>query len=157
MVRNDSSSPIPVFFRRTGRRSGARTIVIEVPVMNFPGFAGLGRDDDDLFAHTRMSFGDHIEELRTRMIRAIMGFLVALVVGLFIGKPVLDFIQAPVQCQLNKFYDARIATLQKSVDDNLRHPGRRTSLFDPKDGQGLAGSNWQESGGSKDASGSRSR
>ena len=80
--------------------------------MKFPA-SPVGRDDDDLFAHTRMSFGDHIEELRTRMIRAIMGFLVALVVGLFIGKPVLDFIQAPVQAQLNEFYNARIASARR--------------------------------------------
>ena len=81
---------------------------------------GLGReDDDDLFAHTRMSFGDHIEELRTRMIRAILGFLVAVVVGLFVGKPVLDFIQAPVRAQLVKFYDARIATEKEKVKAEL--------------------------------------
>ena len=58
----------------------------------------IGRgDDDDLFAHTRMSFGDHIEELRLRMIRAILGFLIAMVVGLFVGQPVMELIQAPVR------------------------------------------------------------
>ncbi len=78
----------------------------------------IGRgDDDDLFAHTRMSFGDHIEELRLRMIRAILGFLVALVVGLFVGQPVMELIQAPVRSQLEKFYDARIAKLQKQDDE----------------------------------------
>ncbi|HVS35884.1 MAG TPA: twin-arginine translocase subunit TatC [Gemmataceae bacterium] len=86
-------------------------------MMNLPVF---NRDDDDLFAHTRMSFGDHIEELRTRMIRAIMGFLVAMVIGLFIGKPVLDFIQAPVQKQLENAYDARMARLQKQFDDEQK-------------------------------------
>ncbi len=78
----------------------------------------IGRgDDDDLFAHTRMSFGDHIEELRRRMLLAIAGFFVAMIIGLVVGKPMLDFIQAPVQLQLNKFYDARIAALQKAYDD----------------------------------------
>jgi sec-independent protein translocase protein TatC len=73
-------------------------------------------DDEDLFAHTRMSFGDHIEELRMRMIRAILGFVVALVIGLFLGQPVLDFIQAPVQRQLEGFYDARIARQTAQLD-----------------------------------------
>ena len=78
----------------------------------------IGRDnDDDLFAHTRMSFGDHIEELRLRMIRAILGFLVALVIGLFVGQPVLAFIQKPVQDQLSQFYDERIAREKKKLDD----------------------------------------
>ena len=86
--------------------------------MTFPnlGNLGIGRgEDDDLFAHTRMSFGDHIEELRMRMIRAILGFLIALVLGLFLGQPVLEFIQAPVQRQLEQFYDARIAKIQENI------------------------------------------
>jgi Tat protein translocase TatC len=82
--------------------------------MKFPNI-GIGRDDEDLFAHTRMSFGDHIEELRIRMIRAILGFLIALVVGLFVGQPVLEFIQAPVQRQLEDFYDARIAAINAKI------------------------------------------
>src|ERR1700681_2391115 len=83
-------------------------------------FSALNRaDDEDLFAHTRMSFGDHIEELRFRLIRAILGFLVALVIGLFIGKPVLDFIQAPVRSQLLAFYHGRIDDLKKGVTKQL--------------------------------------
>ena len=84
--------------------------------MAFPNI-GIGRgDDEDLFSHTRMSFGNHIEELRMRMIRAILGFLAALVIGLFLGRPVLEFIQAPVQRQLTEFYDARVAEIQKDID-----------------------------------------
>jgi len=73
-------------------------------------------DDEDLFSHTRMSFGDHIEELRFRIIWAMIGFFVALVAGLFLGAPVLDFIQLPVQRQLNGFYDARIARQTAQLD-----------------------------------------
>ena len=34
---------------------------------------------DDIFADTRMSFGEHIDELRTRMIRALLGLLFCMV------------------------------------------------------------------------------
>ncbi len=37
-------------------------------------------DPDDMFADTRMSFGDHIEELRGHILRAVYGFLIAMVV-----------------------------------------------------------------------------
>ena len=89
-------------------------------------------DDDDLFAHTRMSFGDHIEELRRRMILAMLGFVIALVVGLFVGQPVLDFIQLPVQRQLEGFYDARVArqTAQLDADEKRRLADGEGSLFD---------------------------
>lgn len=92
--------------------------------MSFPNLsnlANLGRgDDDDLFAHTRMSFGDHIEELRMRMIRAILGFLAALVIGLFVGQPMLEFIQAPVKKQLLEFYNNRISAMQNKVSEDLK-------------------------------------
>ena len=31
-------------------------------------------DPDDMFADTRMSFGEHIEDLRSHLLRAIYGF-----------------------------------------------------------------------------------
>jgi sec-independent protein translocase protein TatC len=70
-------------------------------------------DPDDLFAHTRMSLGDHIEDLRNHLLRAIMGFLVALVVGFFLGEPVLQFIERPVRRELERFWDERIKRQQE--------------------------------------------
>jgi sec-independent protein translocase protein TatC len=63
---------------------------------------------DDLFAHTRMSFWDHIEELRTHMWRAIVGFLVVMVVCLPLGVYAVDFIKAPVVRALEHFYNERV-------------------------------------------------
>jgi Sec-independent protein secretion pathway component TatC len=51
-----------------------------------PGFAKAMRPkshdfSDDLFADTRMTFGDHLEELRTRMWRALKGMLFCLIIA----------------------------------------------------------------------------
>jgi sec-independent protein translocase protein TatC len=74
-------------------------------------------DADDLFADTRMSFGDHIEELRTHLWRAIMGFLVCLVCSFYpIGEHVLRFIAAPVEAELKHFHAARA----KKIEQRLR-------------------------------------
>ena len=77
---------------------------------------GRQADSEDLFADTRMSFGEHIEELRWHLIRAIVGF--AIVVHLVfildgigyatdtrigIGKPMMAFIQRPVESALRDF------------------------------------------------------
>ena len=64
-------------------------------------------DPDDLFADTRMSFGEHIEELRTHLLRALVGFMVALVISFFFGSYVLEFIKAPVERELMEFYQRR--------------------------------------------------
>lgn len=72
-------------------------------------------DPDDFFADTRMSFGDHIEELRTHLIRAITGFAIMMVFGIWpLGKPVLNIISAPVERELFNFWKR---TSKKRVDD----------------------------------------
>jgi sec-independent protein translocase protein TatC len=77
---------------------------------------------DDIFKDTRMSFGDHIEELRVRMIRAIKWLLLFLFLGFIldgigqavdnprigIGKPMLKVITDPVEEQVRDFYNRRI-------------------------------------------------
>ena len=77
---------------------------------------------DDIFADTRMSFGDHLEELRQRMIIALKWLIFFMVVGFVldgvgslvgnprigIGKPVMVAITEPVKEQVNDFYNRRI-------------------------------------------------
>src|SRR5258708_20023691 len=75
---------------------------------------------DNLFENTRMSFGDHIEDLRRHLWRAILGFLLILLlvfafdfVGYLagtrfgIGRPMMDFIVQPVVKSLERIYDER--------------------------------------------------
>jgi sec-independent protein translocase protein TatC len=78
-------------------------------------------DSEDLFRDTRMSFGDHLEELRWHLIRAIAGACVILI-GVFVidgigyftntpigaGKPLMNFIARPVERELMTFYRDRI-------------------------------------------------
>src|SRR5262245_28453211 len=77
---------------------------------------------DDIFKETRMSFGEHIEELRTRMIRALKWLMFFLLIGFVldavgqtignpkigIGKPMLKVITDPVEEQVRDFYNRRI-------------------------------------------------
>lgn len=86
-------------------------------------------DPEDMFSDSRMSFGDHIEELRTHLWRAIYGFLIIMVmvfvldaVGtvlnkpyIGVGKPTLMFIAAPVETQLKAFYDRRVEKVKKQL------------------------------------------
>jgi sec-independent protein translocase protein TatC len=83
-------------------------------------------DDDDVFAGSRMTFGEHLEELRTHLIRALQGLVFFLVIGFFldglgyavgwnwlgVGKPMMTVITAPVRQELRAFYDRRMARLE---------------------------------------------
>jgi sec-independent protein translocase protein TatC len=104
---------------------------------------------EDLFADTRMSFGDHIEELRWHLFRALIGagliiILIFVLDGigyalesfgltngweLGAGLPLMRFIARPVELELNRVYDRRLQKLQseaKKADEqadpnNLAH------------------------------------
>jgi sec-independent protein translocase protein TatC len=87
-------------------------------------------DPEDIFKNTRMSFGDHIEELRSHLLRAIYGFVVGMVVALIFAKWVFAIITGPVEAQLMVFYDTRV----KKVAEQLAN-GRAdyTELNRPKE------------------------
>lgn len=94
-------------------------------------------DPDDFFKDTRMSFGDHIEELRGHLWRALYGFFIALVVSMFIGKMVLDLITAPVKKQLEEYYDRQMRKVLAEKRDQLPHltrasPFRRVYFYKPQ-------------------------
>jgi sec-independent protein translocase protein TatC len=79
--------------------------------------ANRREDSDDLFAHTRMSLGDHIEELRRHMIKALIGFFIAMIAGFFVSEYVLDYIKAPIEAGMRELYNKRLAETIKKQDE----------------------------------------
>ncbi|QEL15950.1 twin-arginine translocase subunit TatC [Limnoglobus roseus] len=91
-------------------------------------------DDDDIFKDSRMSFGDHIEELRTRLLAAVKGLVFVLMIGLVldyigvqagipqlgIGRPVMKMIVDPVESQTRDFYAMKV------LDDRAKLPTEPT-------------------------------
>src|SRR5437899_4189839 len=73
-------------------------------------------DSEDLFADTRMTFGEHLEDLRKHLLRAIYGFLIALCFGLVIGKSVLRIISQPVTEPLRAFYQTHAEQIPQRRD-----------------------------------------
>lgn len=85
---------------------------------------------DDMFADTRMSLGEHIEELRYRMLNALKCLLFFLVIGFVldavgksvgndnigVGMPMLDVITEPVKQQTRDFYYRQA---EKSANEKL--------------------------------------
>lgn len=61
----------------------------------------------DLFEDSTMTFGEHLEELRAHLWRAIQGVLVVLLVMLFCGQYVVKIITRPLEQQLKIYKDER--------------------------------------------------
>jgi len=92
--------------------------------------------DEDLFADSRMTFGEHLEELRMRMWKALKGLGLCLVIGfvldaigqslgwkwLGIGKPAMAFITEPARRQVEELYQRRNEEAEKRFKEALeRH------------------------------------
>jgi sec-independent protein translocase protein TatC len=59
--------------------------------------------DEDLFKATTMTFGEHLEELRGCLWKALLGLAVGFIFGLVVGGYVVDFIQRPLEKALTAY------------------------------------------------------
>ena len=92
--------------------------------------ASIPEYPDDMFAETRMSLGEHIHELRYRIIAALKWLLFFMIIGFVldaiggsignenigVGKPMLKVITEPIESQARDFYFRRS---QKIADEKL--------------------------------------
>lgn len=61
-------------------------------------------DDESEFEHTKMSFGEHLEELRHALFKSILALVVGFLIGLAFGWQIVDYIQTPLRASLARFY-----------------------------------------------------
>jgi sec-independent protein translocase protein TatC len=79
----------------------------------------------DLFAEEQtmatMSFGEHIEELRVRLILGLMGLAVGVIVAfipyLDLGKRVMESMEAPAKTALKDYYEGEYAKMSKKAEE----------------------------------------
>ncbi len=60
--------------------------------------------NDDLFESTKMSFGEHLEELRVSLFRAVVGLVIGFAIGLFVSRHVMNWMQFPLKSALENYY-----------------------------------------------------
>ena len=70
---------------------------------------------------SRMSLADHIEELRSRLIKALLGLVLAAAVCLYFGESILDFVRRPLAQSL--------AAYGYSTDLNVLSPIEYFSIY----------------------------
>ena len=84
-----------------------------------------GNHEDDLFQHTSMTFGEHLEELRRSLFKAVLSLAIGFGIGLLFANYIVRFVQSPLEAALKDFYkqeaveyfDARVPeSLRKNAD-----------------------------------------
>ena len=77
--------------------------------------------DDDLFAETSMSFGEHLEELRLCFIRSLVRIAIGTLLGFAVGADVVRYIQLPVQRSLEVYHiQQQIRKIEAEAEDLLK-------------------------------------
>ncbi len=61
------------------------------------------RSDNDLFTKSTMTFGEHLEELRICLTKAVAALLLCSIFGFFVSKHVVRFIETPVIEALQRY------------------------------------------------------
>jgi sec-independent protein translocase protein TatC len=82
---------------------------------------GESNKKDDLFDST-MSLGDHLEELRMRMIRALLGLGAACIICMAFGRSIIRFMEGP--------YDDATAKLLFNIDPELKFDLNKGTITD---------------------------
>jgi sec-independent protein translocase protein TatC len=59
---------------------------------------------DDLFEGTTMTFGEHLEELRSSLFRSIVGIAIGCAIGFYFANAVVNFFQKPLEKAMEKYY-----------------------------------------------------
>ncbi len=63
----------------------------------------LSRPKDDLFENSTMTFGEHLEDLRHSLFRAMLWLAGGLLIGLFFANEVVRFVQMPLEGAIEQF------------------------------------------------------
>ncbi len=79
--------------------------------------------NENLFSESTMSFGEHLEELRICLWRAVLWLAGGFVVGLLFAGNVVSYIQVPLNQSLDKYYLDQGTKLLKKASKELSAEG----------------------------------
>ncbi len=65
--------------------------------------------DEDLFENTKMTFGEHLDELRRSLLKSVIALVVGFMVGLWFAGNLVEYVQTPLKQALKDYY-IRLAT-----------------------------------------------
>ncbi len=81
------------------------------------------QQDQKLLEKTKMSFSEHLEELRRALFKSIAALLVGALFGLVIGGSVVDHIQSPLREALEKFYRGQASKMNLARLEEMDREG----------------------------------
>jgi sec-independent protein translocase protein TatC len=84
-------------------------------------------DDESRLEMSKMSFGEHLNELRKSLFKSIAALFFGFLVGLWFGNDIVRYIQTPVLQSLEQFYLRQTQTRQERHIEELKAQGKDAS------------------------------
>lgn len=76
--------------------------------------------NEDLFEGSKMTFGEHLEELRVALFRSMIGIAIGVVIGFVFAEQVIDLIVSPLEIAIKDYYLERaVATITEQYGEGL--------------------------------------
>ncbi len=99
-------------------------------------------NQETLLEKTKMSFSEHLEELRVALFKSLAALLVGTLFGLMIGGSVVDYIQTPLRAALEAFYrgqalDMNLERYQEMQGEGLAVPEDLAAAAEARANEGL--------------------
>jgi len=79
--------------------------------------------DEDLFEETKMSFGEHLEELRGALWKSVVAIFLAFLLGLFVGEWIVKTIEGPLKAALVRYYESKAAEDYERIIERRKQQG----------------------------------
>jgi sec-independent protein translocase protein TatC len=84
-------------------------------------------DDESRLEQSKMSFGEHLEELRRALFKSIAALFLGFLVGMAFANDIVAYVQTPVRESLERFYMRQTAQQQLKHLEELRAQGREAN------------------------------
>jgi sec-independent protein translocase protein TatC len=78
---------------------------------------------EDLFEESKMTFGQHLEELRSSLFKAVVSLFLGFLVGLYFGENIVHIIEYPLKQSLLKYYAERDVDKLREIIEQKREAG----------------------------------
>ena len=63
--------------------------------------------DDDLFRESTMTFGEHLEELRTALWKSVVAISIGFCIGMYFASWFVNQVKAPLQEAINRYMEQK--------------------------------------------------
>ncbi|HJN67068.1 MAG TPA: twin-arginine translocase subunit TatC [Pirellulales bacterium] len=82
------------------------------------------RDNDDLFAESTMTFGEHLEDLRRCLVRALLCLAAGMVIALSVSDWVVQVINGPLEQSLQGYYETDAVSKYRQFAEDRTAAGK---------------------------------